>query len=106
MAVEASPSWSAAAPPMASIHPSFSRIWLITPTSGSSIHLKMIAVMSTDAAQGAMSAQRATLRSGKRWLNSCARASENSTVSTTTATTQITLRTMMSAKSFSPNSFS
>ncbi len=45
---------------------------LIAPVFGSSIQRKMIAVIITDAAHGAISAQRAMRRPGKRWLNSCA----------------------------------
>ena len=64
----------------------------MTPLFGSSAHRKISAVIITDAAHGAISAHRATRRPGKRWLNSCASASDSSMVTPTTTTTQITVR--------------
>ncbi len=71
-----------------------------TPAVRSSIHLKPMEVISTDAAHGAISAQRVRRRPGNCWLNSCARASgtscarasEITMVSATTATVQITVQ--------------
>ena len=64
----------------------------MTPTFGSSAHLKISAVIITEAAHGMMSAHRATRRPGNLWLNSWARPSEISMVTATTTTTQTTVR--------------
>ena len=76
----------------------------MTPTFGSSAHLKISAVIITEAAHGMISAHRATRRPGNRWLNSWARPSEISTVTATTTTTQITVRTRTETKFGSSNS--
>ena len=60
---------------------------------------KTIAVITTDAAQGAMSAQRAMRRPGNFWLKSWQSASEMSMVPTTTVPTQMPVRTRMSTRS-------
>lgn len=77
---------------------------LSTPAVWLSIHLKPMAVIRTDAAQGAIRAQRVRRRPGNRWLNSWARASESSIVRPTTATVQITVRTRTCPRSVSPKS--
>ncbi len=61
----------------------------MTPLLGSSPQRKTIAVITTEAAQGAMSAQRAARRPGNFWLKSWASASEISMVPTTTVATQM-----------------
>ena len=65
---------------------------LTAPEYGSSAQRKISAVITTDAAQGAISAVRAARRNGNRWLKSCASASESISVTPTTATTQMTVR--------------
>ncbi len=65
----------------------------MTPLSGCSIQRKISAVIITEAAHGAIRAQRATRRPGNRWLNSWARPSEPSMVRPTTAATQSSVRT-------------
>src|SRR3984885_10750289 len=65
------------------------------PLSGCSIQRKISAVISTEAAQGAMIAQRAKRRPGKRWLNSAARPRDSSIVMATTDATQISVRSRM-----------
>ena len=78
---------------------------LITPLSGWSIQRKISAVIMTEAAHGAISAQRATRRPGNRWLNSCAMPSESSMVMLTTVTTQTTVRTRIPGRFGLPSSW-
>ena len=68
------PSQSAWLEPMRCTIPSACRMMLMAPALGSSAQRKISAVISTDAAHGAISAVRAARRKGKRWLNSCASA--------------------------------
>ncbi len=69
-----------------------------------SIHLKPMEVISTEAAQGAIRAQRVNRRPGKRWSKSWARASEISIVSPTTASVQTTVCTITRPRSGSSKS--
>ena len=78
---------------------------LTTPLPGSSAHRKISAVITTDAAHGAMSAQRASRRPGKRWLNNCATASEIAIVTVTTSTTHTAVRNSTADRSGSSNRF-
>src|SRR3954454_3570149 len=78
---------------------------LRTPLFGSSAHRKINDVMTTDAAHGAISAHRATRRPGKRWLNSCAIASEIAIVTVTTTTTHTAVRISTADRSGSSNRF-
>ena len=71
----------------------------MTPTFGSSAHLKISAVIITEAAHGMISAHRVTRRPGNRWWKSWARPSEISTVTATTTTTQTTVRSRTETKS-------
>jgi hypothetical protein len=64
-----------------------------------------MAVINTDAAHGAISAQRVTRRPGKRWLNSCARANDTSIVMPTTATTHTIVRSTTPLNASSSNRF-
>src|SRR5258708_34624506 len=61
----------------------------MAPLFGSSIQRKTIAVIITDAAHGAISAQRATRLPGKRWLKSWASGRAIAMVTLTTATVQM-----------------
>src|ERR1700733_6126410 len=99
------PSQSAWFEPSFLTTPMWCRITLMTPTFGSRAHLKISAVIITEAAQGMISAHRVTRRPGNLWLNSWARPSEISTVTETTTTTQITVRTRTETKSGSLNSW-
>jgi len=75
------------------------KITLITPTFGSSAHLKISAVIITEAAHGMMSAHRVSRRPGNLWWRSWARPSEINTVTATTTTTQTTVRSRTETKS-------
>lgn len=79
---------------------------MITPLLGSSIQRKTMAVITTEAAHGAISAQRAIRRPGNRWLNSCAVAIDIRIVMTTTHTTQTTVRVITPPRSGSANRWS
>src|SRR4051812_49091449 len=77
---------------------------LMMPLVRSSIQRKIRAVITTDAAQGAIRAHRTIRRPGKCWLNSCAMASDTIIVTATTTTTQIAVRTNTPARAGSLNS--
>jgi hypothetical protein len=53
--------------------------------------MKSLAVITSEAAHGTISAQRTNRRPGKRWLRSCASPSEITTVTATTAVTHTTV---------------
>src|SRR5579859_6338152 len=86
------PSQSAWSEPSLCRTPTSCRNTLMTPLFGSSAHRKTSAVIITDAAHGAIRAQRATRRPGKRSLNSWARTSDSTVVTATTHTTQTIVR--------------
>ena len=75
----------------------------MTPLSSLSAHRKISAVIVTEAAQGAISAQRAMRRPGHCALNSCASTIETTMVMMTAAPTQITVRMRTPLRSGSSN---
>src|SRR5882762_9774412 len=97
------PSQSAWLLPKCLTTPMSCRKTLTTPYCGSSAQRKMNDVISTEAAHGAISAQRAARRPGKRWLNNWARPSDSVIVTATTTTTQTAVRIRMLLRSGSSN---
>ena len=78
--------------------PSWVRVKLSSPELRSRIHFQIIEVITTDAAQGTIMAQRTNLRPGKFWLINWAIGSEMTTVKKTTRNTQITVRSAITDK--------